>query len=511
MENGLCKIAITGEDYLGCGASAGEIKSYSVNPLDSIHSWTLDYGFYLEIRVKNLPIQEGTGSAGWLFAGGQPEYNEIDIWETDGKHKHKYGSTYWWDESSFDCSNEKGLKQDHSVFRVRNLSDRFAFLGINLWSRKMDLTDNWLVYGVDWNEDRIKYYLNGVKTKEVIFSKNFNEKNPCKIDVNDRPLYAKNIRIGTGPNSLGDKESTALLESGLPKTLNIDYVRVYVKNETKSVKVKFMPNEMCYGSAGNMGCTYFPDVLYTWESPAFNFMPNNENLMSSRWAEVKSGIETNKFYPVTITSTFPGGYSEVLIQNVFISETPLIPNHDIIPIQQQTSCYYWAAEKLNFPLEKILWSEDFGSTWFEGKTQIHEGEFYSVYGNFVSGENYTLTIATSNACEISASNILNFTTPENQIGCLHRTTNQDVEETSAQSNSTINGNDHFIRVVPFEMFKSIINTNSLISTYHVYNLLGQSIINNSIDFEIETLESGLYLVLLYNSQKEVIDKFYLFR
>lgn len=106
---------------------------------------------------------------------------------------------------------------------------------------------------------------------------------------------------------------------------------------------------------------------------------------------------------------------------------------------------------------------------------------------------------------------MNFTTPENQIGCLHRTTNQDVEETSAQSNSTINGNDHFIRVVPFEMFKSIINTNSLISTYHVYNLLGQSIINNSIDFEIETLESGLYLVLLYNSQKEVIDKFYLFR
>lgn len=115
------------------------------------------------------------------FAGGQPEYNEIDIWETDGKHKHKYGSTYWWDESSFDCSNEKGLKQDHSVFRVRNLSDRFAFLGINLWSRKMDLTDNWLVYGVDWNEDRIKYYLNGVKTKEVIFSKNFNEKIHVKL------------------------------------------------------------------------------------------------------------------------------------------------------------------------------------------------------------------------------------------------------------------------------------------------------------------------------------------
>lgn len=140
----------------------------------------------------------------------------------------------------------------------------------------------------------------------------------------------------------------------MPKTLNIDYVRVYVKNETKSVKVKFMPNEMCYGSAGNMGCTYFPDVLYTWESPALILCLIMKNLMSSRWAEVKSGIETNKFYPVTITSTFPGGYSEVLIQNVFISETPLIPNHDIIPIQQQTSCYYWAAEKLNFPLERFF-------------------------------------------------------------------------------------------------------------------------------------------------------------
>ncbi len=516
VEDGLCKIAITAEDYLECGASAGEIKSYSVNPLDTIHSWTLDYGFYIEIRIKNLPIQKGVGSAGWLFSAGNLEYNEIDIWETDGKYKHKYGSTYWWDESESDCANDRGLKQDHSVFRVKNLNDRVSLFGIKLWSKKMDLTNQWLVYGVDWNEDHIIYYLNGVKTKDIYFNSKFNPNNACAIDDHDKPIYSKNIRIGTGPNSLGDKESSELEESSLPETLNIDYVRVYSKNGTNATKFKYMPNEMCYGSADNMVCSYLPGVTYIWESDGFNFLQNAENLMSSRWAEVKSGIEVNKYYPVTVSSIFPDGHIEKISKNVFISGEPDTSNKSIIAIQMNSGCNFWAALLLNNESEKIFWSEDYGSSWEEGKTLYYEGKFYSIYGDFSSNLSYLLTVKASNACGISASSTLELKTPSSYIPCelkLLGTTNN--EHNNNSDFTDIIKETNSIKVVTLESFHNILNSSQFEGAVFIYNFSGQCITNFRISdpntLQIENAGSGLYLVLLYNSGNKLMDKLYILK
>lgn len=75
-EDGYCKIKLTEDYYAGCSASSGEIKSFSNSLDDGFNAWNFDFGFYVEIRVKYLPIKSGLGSAGWLFAAGQPEYNE---------------------------------------------------------------------------------------------------------------------------------------------------------------------------------------------------------------------------------------------------------------------------------------------------------------------------------------------------------------------------------------------------------------------------------------------------
>ena len=90
----------------------------------------------------------------------------------------------------------------------------------------MDLSSKSLIFGVGWDENEINYYLNGTKTKNVDLTTEFNDNNPCKPDVKDKPIFSKNIRIGTGPNSLGDRESSEYAKSTLPQTLNIDYVTV---------------------------------------------------------------------------------------------------------------------------------------------------------------------------------------------------------------------------------------------------------------------------------------------
>lgn len=516
VEDGLCKIAITTEDYLECGASAGEIKSYSVNPADTIHSWTLDHGFYIEIRIKNLPIQTGLGSAGWLFAGGQLEYNEIDIWETDGKNKHKYGSTYWWDENESDCANDRGLKQDHSVFRVKNLNDRVSLFGIKLWSRKMDLTNQWLVYGVDWSDDHIKYYLNGVKTKEINFNSKFNPNNVCAIDDHDKPIYPKNIRIGTGPNSLGDKESSELAEGSLPKTLNIDYVRVYSENGSNPIKIRFMPDEMCYGSADNMTCSYIPGVIYSWESEGFNFQQNDENLMSSRWAEVKNDIEVNKYYPVTVTSIFPDGHIEKTAKSVFICGDADMSAKTVIPIQRNSDCNFWAAILLNNESEKMFWSEDFGTSWEEGQVLYHEGKYYSIYGEFYGNLSYLLTIKNSNACGISSSATMELNTPTNHLPCelkLSGTTDKEHHNNSVITDTLKEGNQ--MKVVTLESFHNILNTSLFEGTVYIYNFSGQRVTNFRISdpntIPVENAGSGLYLVLLYNSENKIMDKLYILK
>lgn len=105
VENGYCEIQITDEAYAGCECSAGEIKSYSIKPESTLIPWSIGEDYYIEIGVEGLVIDKGIGSAAWLFTP-TPEYNEIDIWETDGKHKHIIYSTYWWEELNNSCTDD---------------------------------------------------------------------------------------------------------------------------------------------------------------------------------------------------------------------------------------------------------------------------------------------------------------------------------------------------------------------------------------------------------------------
>ncbi len=517
VEDGVCKIAITDDDYLDCDVSAGEIKSYSVAPGDSLKSWTLDYGFYIEIRLKNLPIEKGLGSAGWLFAAGTAEYNEIDLWETDGEHKYKYGSTYWWEESDYECSGDRGLIQDHSVFKVKNLDDKIKFLGIRLGNRRMDLTNQWLVFGVDWDEKNINYYLNDVKTKEVDLTGKFNENKPCDADRNDKPIYSKNVRIGTQPNSLGDKESSKISKIDLPKTLSIDYVRIWAKNGINAVKFLYINDEYCIGSSENMICTYFPGAKYTWSSSAFTFLPNNENIESSKYATVKTDILPDQYYLVSVIVTFPSGYVETLTKTVYISTEPIIPDLKISTIQQTSSCYYSASIIKPIPETNVLWSADSGTTWQYGIDYTSNGICWSKYGEYYAGNIFTVKVKIENSCGMSdASPILNFTTPLPSEGCWLRES-----EVIINKPYLIDQGDKEL-----EYFHSIIEFNNTLRynpqpnyqldpvLLSVYNLQGIKVLSSTLHtptkIDISFLPTGIYLATIENSKNLLIEiiKFY---
>lgn len=282
------------------------------------------------------------------------------MWETDGKKTNQFRSTYWRSENTPGCSDD-GRVNDYSDIKVKNLDDPDGFGGYN----NMNLSNKWLIFGVDWDMWNIRWYLNNVLTKSYVIPNTYDNANPCKLDMNDQPIYSKNIRIGTGPNSIGDRNDPFYL-SDLPKTMYVDYVRVYVKNGFDAVKFTQVPTDMCIGSSGNVSCTYYPGATYVWDSPIFTFGPNDYNIQSSRWAVMQPSAMVGQTYPVTVTVTFPSGYIETHTKYVYISDFPSVPAGGVNTIRIGSSCNYQAKYVKSNANENILWSEDGGTTWEPG-------------------------------------------------------------------------------------------------------------------------------------------------
>jgi len=150
------------------------------------------YG-YFEVRDKH---QAGSGHhvAFWMIGtdpAGGTQTGEIDIHEDAGTSPNytKLGNLVPWNDSSLN-------PQDSGVsFNLGN-----------------DLTENFNVYGMEWQEDSLKFYVNGV----------------LKRTLNRAPAYPMYVFLSLyqGSNWTGSIDTSI----PYPKQYTIDYFRAYKKN-----------------------------------------------------------------------------------------------------------------------------------------------------------------------------------------------------------------------------------------------------------------------------------------
>ena len=368
VDAGKCIIRVTDEDFDGCNFSGGEIKTFSVTD-----PYFLGYRFPSDCRVQikaQLPaLAHGVGSAGWLYDCNR--YNEIDIWETHGRTKDKYkswyGSTYhYWHRGPTICD------LDAQICAARE--DRIKCKDLN--GKPLDLTATWPVLEMIWTPDYISSILNGVETARFDMHKTprqdgrgdvtcrdgyqnrlKNEDKNCANSLYDPPTLRKAIRIGAGHSSLGESKEFDIIPAELPKELLVDYVRVWKKEGTNVTEMTNVQDQICVdgGPYGGMSlwCSHYPEVDYKWSSSAFEVIFPDSSMTtphpSHSWAVLKADLEPDRYYPLTLTATFPGfdksssvdDHQEVTTKNIWVAGTTVpVPTGPISMTRQD--CYYYA-------------------------------------------------------------------------------------------------------------------------------------------------------------------------
>lgn len=173
-------------------------KFYS-GVITSEKSAVFTYGVF-EIRSKS-PVAHGTWPAFWLFReevqDGTEIKGELDIFEHVGAAR---------------VTESYQAYHDH----VGNPS---LITGGHFASLPHGNIGDWHVYALKWEPGRVRWYIDGIMTKEIVTDRFDNQK--CYIIIN----LALNTSLWTGVN--GAAGAGDPLPAEMPLYLHVDYVRVY--------------------------------------------------------------------------------------------------------------------------------------------------------------------------------------------------------------------------------------------------------------------------------------------
>jgi beta-glucanase (GH16 family) len=149
------------------------------------------YGYY---EVKAKPMNSGGSSSFWFKRGETPGWDtEIDVFEIGGKAK----------------GFEQKYNMNLHVFKTPTENKHWSVGGA--WLAPWRLADDYHVYGLEWNKDEIKYFVDGVLVRSV------------ENTHWHQPLYLI-FDSETMPKWFGmpyDKD--------LPSTFSVEYVRAWKK------------------------------------------------------------------------------------------------------------------------------------------------------------------------------------------------------------------------------------------------------------------------------------------
>jgi len=486
VEDGNLILTTSANEFAGCPNSGAEIKSYSI--LDPNFKSIVFYpDSYIEIRVKGLPFAKGLGSAFWLFIAGhgEQEYREIDIWETYDDKKNIIKTNYHWDygdESILGGESEK------------------IHLYKDLFITPYNLDEEWMTIGCEWHHNSIKYYLNNTLIRELEIT-GLNSENILFEPLN----RAMNIRLSMQSTLCAhDGDAEPVDRDALPKSLSVDYIRVYKQASTIASPFLIMPTNVCYNTEGlNMSAAYYPEAIYNWNSDAFDFVVNGFNHPSAKWATLKPDVIAGNNYDVNLTVIFPEGYIETSTQSVYISEYPIAHLEQIKTKQIGSSCEFWAVIPQQHPEETIYWSDNNGNHWSRGETFFEDGAYWNKYGNFLKGKTFNVRFKVENTCgESFPSEILEFSTPVPEGGCWLKTESTENTDLPFINNGILYYNE-FLKDYSEEVNIFIVNL--------MGEIVFQGMYPNVSNINISGFTDGLYIAIAKSKSGKLINQFKFFK
>lgn len=186
VSDGALQITAKKENYEGFSYTSARMKTMGKR------NWT--YGI-IEARMK-LPSFTGSWPAFWMLGEnfsevGWPACGEIDIMEHINTEPRTYGTVHWY-------------------------ADDNASYGGN--TTVSDVTE-YHVYGIEWDESSIKWYVDGVQFHEVSIKDNVNGTDEFHRDF----FILLNLAVG------GNWPGFTVDDNAFPATMYVDYVRVFQK------------------------------------------------------------------------------------------------------------------------------------------------------------------------------------------------------------------------------------------------------------------------------------------
>lgn len=174
-------------------------QPYTSGTVTTFNEFSQTYG-YFEMRAK-LPAGVGIGSSFMLLAKDNTHPPEIDILEVMGRDP----------TALFTTAHSASASADHTAVSWRAGGTIYSMQG---WSRTADLSADFHTYGLDWQADKIAWYLDGEKLFEM--------NTPSDMH---KPMYMlASAGIGEPPGFSGWTGTPA---ANATAQMQIDYFRAY--------------------------------------------------------------------------------------------------------------------------------------------------------------------------------------------------------------------------------------------------------------------------------------------
>jgi beta-glucanase (GH16 family) len=190
---------------------------YTGGQVSTFHEFSQTYG-YFEMRAK-LPTGSGLGSAFWLLNEDMKWPPEIDVMESVGR-----------DPTAIFTTAHSG--DANSTYTAVGSNANGPIYSNQSWSRVTDMSADFHTYGLNWQADKITWYMDGVKLFEM----------NTPSDMN-KPMY---LLAGIG---VANNDWVGYATPTTTGQMQIDYLRAY-SNATTTPPPAPTPDPVT-GSNGN--------------------------------------------------------------------------------------------------------------------------------------------------------------------------------------------------------------------------------------------------------------------
>ncbi|WOO42831.1 glycoside hydrolase family 16 protein [Rubellicoccus peritrichatus] len=206
VENGKLHIAVYRDPYTTVD---GKTQPYSSARLRTLQRGDWKYGRF-EVRAK-VPGGEGIWPAIWMLPS-EPAYG---IWAASGE---------------IDILESKGTLIDRTYGTIHyggSWPDN-TYTGTEYFLPEGNFADGFHTYAIEWYEDRIEWYVNGVKyqtlTKDQWFSAAAPDSDTAPFDQKFHLII--NVAVNGGFFNGTNQDANNLPDTAFPQVLEVDYIRV---------------------------------------------------------------------------------------------------------------------------------------------------------------------------------------------------------------------------------------------------------------------------------------------